>query len=73
MYNIFESAVLPVRPVAVQIKEAMKECGAVTAMMSGSGPSVFGIFESEEAATATVTRLAELGIKGHICCPTGEY
>ena len=28
----------------------MKEYGALNAMMSGSGPTVFGLFEDEEAA-----------------------
>ena len=32
------------------IKTALKENGAVTALMTGSGAAVFGIFESEEAA-----------------------
>ena len=72
MYNIFESAVLPVRPVAKQIKEIMNGYGAVAAMMSGSGPSVFGIFDSDESARRAVAALAELGVTGHICCPVGE-
>ena len=50
MYNIFESAVLPMCPQAQAIKEKMLENGALGAMMSGSGPSVFGIFESREKA-----------------------
>ena len=28
----------------------MKDCGALVSMMSGSGPTVFGIFDSTEAA-----------------------
>ena len=73
MYNIFELAVLPVRPVAAEIKGIMTECGAVAAMMSGSGPSVFGIFDSDESAQKAVARLAELGVAGHTCSPVGEY
>ena len=72
MYNIFESAVLPVRPVARQIKDVMKNCGAVAVMMSGSGPSVFGIFDCDKAAEETVARLSHIGVVGHICCPAGE-
>ncbi len=48
IYNIFESAVLPERPVAKRAKELMLECGARGAMMSGSGPTTFGIFEDEK-------------------------
>ena len=72
MYNIFESAVLPVRPVARQIKDVMRDCGAVAVMMSGSGPSVFGIFDCDKAAEETVARLSQIGVAGHICCPMGE-
>ena len=32
------------------IKDEMKKAGALNAMMSGSGPTVFGIFESRAAA-----------------------
>ena len=35
-----------------RIKEQMKTLGAVNAMMSGSGPTVFGIFDNEEKSTA---------------------
>jgi len=50
MMNRFEDVILPLRPAVVKIKEAFLSCGAVGTMMSGSGPSVFGIFESEEDA-----------------------
>ena len=55
MYNIFESAVLPMCPQAQAIKEKMLENGALGAMMSGSGPSVFGIFESRAEAERVST------------------
>ena len=48
--NRFEDVILPLRPAVSQIKETMRECGATIAMMSGSGPSVFGVFEKEEDA-----------------------
>ena len=32
------------------IKTFMKEQGAINALMSGSGPTVFGIFDSKERA-----------------------
>lgn len=56
MYNIFESAIIDQRPLAKRAKELLLENGALGAMMSGSGPTVFGIFESktdaEKAASA---------------------
>ena len=33
-----------------RIKQVMKDCGALNAMMSGSGPTVFGLFENKMAA-----------------------
>lgn len=50
LFNIFESAVLDSCPGALKIKEMLIELGATGAIMSGSGPAVFGIFESEESA-----------------------
>lgn len=50
IFNIFESAVLPDCPGASAIKKRMLELGAIASMMSGSGPSVFGIFPTYDAA-----------------------
>lgn len=48
MYNIFEEAILPKRPLALRAKELLLESGAFGAMMSGSGPTVFGVFADAE-------------------------
>ncbi len=69
MTNIFESAILPIRPEAAKLKEIMRNGGALRALMSGSGPSVFGIFDNNDSAEATKRRLTELGIAAHICEP----
>ena len=37
-------------PVIAQIREEMMRLGALNAMMSGSGPTVFGLFEDEDLA-----------------------
>ncbi len=50
MYNIFESAVFPIVPASGAVKERLFSLGARAAMMSGSGPAVFGVFESEQLA-----------------------
>ena len=47
MGNILEQAVIPDHPEIGKIKQQMKELGALGAMMSGSGPTVFGLFENE--------------------------
>ena len=50
MGNVLETVTIPAYPVIEEIKDCMKNCGAVNAMMSGSGPTVFGIFEKEDKA-----------------------
>ena len=46
--NVLESVIFPEYPVVCEIKKKMLESGAVGAVMSGSGPSVYGIFADEE-------------------------
>jgi len=50
LFNIFESVTVPEIKSVGLIKSIMLECGASCALMSGSGPSVYGIFENTEAA-----------------------
>ena len=69
MYNIFEEPISSVRPEVRQIKEIMLGGGAIGAMMSGSGPSVFGIFTDDALAQKTVERLKTLGIFACTCNP----
>ncbi len=69
MTNIFESAVLPEHEAACRIRDMLLECGAKSAMMSGSGPSVFGIFDTEQSAAEAAGKIAALGINAHICKP----
>ncbi len=61
MYNIFEEVILPERPIARRAKELLLEGGAIGAMMSGSGPTTFGIFENEETRAAAAALLKENG------------
>ena len=48
--NVLEGVTIPAHPQIAAIKEEMLGAGALTAMMSGSGPSVFGIFADQEKA-----------------------
>ncbi|MDY3919301.1 MAG: 4-(cytidine 5'-diphospho)-2-C-methyl-D-erythritol kinase [Candidatus Limivivens sp.] len=50
MGNVLETVTIPAYPVIQDIKDRMLECGALNAMMSGSGPTVFGLFDREEKA-----------------------
>lgn len=49
MVNLLESVTIARHPEIAELKQEMLENGAIGAMMSGSGPTVFGIFSSEEA------------------------
>lgn len=57
MGNVLETVTVPAYPVIGQIKEEMMAQGAIGAMMSGSGPTVFGLFESKEQAKAAYEKL----------------
>lgn len=46
--NVLESVTIPAFPIIEEIKEDMKKLGADNALMSGSGPTVFGLFSDEE-------------------------
>lgn len=50
MGNLLETVTIPEYPIISDIKRCMMESGAINAMMSGSGPTVFGLFEDEETA-----------------------
>lgn len=48
--NVLETVTVEKYPVIEDIKKVMLDYGAVNAMMSGSGPTVFGIFMNPNAA-----------------------
>lgn len=74
MYNIFEEPVLAERPVAAKIRELLLKSGAMGAMMSGSGPSVFAIFETDAAAEQAAETLKKEGYRPYLCHPiTPEF
>lgn len=50
MGNVLETVTIPAYPVIEEIKEEMKRAGALGAMMSGSGPTVFGLFDDAKKA-----------------------
>lgn len=59
MGNVLEDVTIPMHPVISEIKSEMMEAGAIGAMMSGSGPTVFGLFESRAAARIAQRRIRE--------------
>ena len=59
MGNVLETVTIPAYPIIQTIKDKMIQCGAVNAMMSGSGPTVFGIFNEREQAERAAELLRE--------------
>jgi 4-diphosphocytidyl-2-C-methyl-D-erythritol kinase len=59
MENVLETVTIPAYPVVGQLKQIMKDMGALNAMMSGSGPTVFGLFDDEEKAKAAYRRMRQ--------------
>ena len=59
MENVLESVTVPAYPVIDTIKRRMKELGAVNSLMSGSGPTVFGIFTEKALAEKAYEQIKE--------------
>ncbi len=57
MGNVLESVTEKEYPVITRLKERMKGLGALNSLMSGSGPTVFGIFVNEMIALEAFERL----------------
>ena len=66
MGNVLESVTIPHYPIIEEIKDRMKASGAINAMMSGSGPTVFGLFEDEETARKAMEDMKESGLAKQI-------
>ena len=73
MFNIFEEAIAVEHSSVNAIKNLMKKHGAAKAMMSGSGPSVFGIFTDEEKANTACNELVKKGAKAKVCNPISKF
>lgn len=57
MGNLLETVTIPKYPVIDEIKRCMMENGALVSMMSGSGPTVFGLFEEERTAQEAYSQM----------------
>ena len=62
MGNVLEDVTIPLHPIIADIKANMMENGAVGAMMSGSGPTVFGFFNDNKTAKAAKEALTQTGM-----------
>ena len=66
MANVLETVTVPEHPVIDEIKKQMMASGAVNALMSGSGPTVFGIFDDEEKAKKACEDMKASGLARQI-------
>lgn len=65
--NVFEQVIeVPQRP---YIKGVMRECGATLSLMSGSGPTVYGLFAKEADAKRSAARLLKRFSDVYVCKP----
>ena len=62
MENVFEPGIIRQYPVIGNIKNLMEEKGALKAVMSGSGPTVFGIFNNRDKMAAAARSLRKSGL-----------
>lgn len=68
--NVLETVTVKEYPIIEEIKELMRSMGAENALMSGSGPSVFGIFTEGRAAEAAAHAVEEKKLAGQIFVTT---
>lgn len=66
MENVLETVTINLYPIIAEIKELMIQEGAVNALMSGSGPTVFGIYETQEQAQKAAKAIKESGFAKQI-------
>lgn len=66
MGNVLETVTAKKYPVIEQIKGLLRDQGAENALMSGSGPSVFGVFTQRGQAEAAARAVADRGLAGQI-------
>ena len=57
--NVLETVTVPAYPIIDEIKQTMLDAGAEGALMSGSGPTVFGIFTELEKAKQAAKRIKD--------------
>lgn len=70
LHNQFETTLLPEFPILSQIKQKLLQVGAVGALVSGSGSSVFGIFSDEQQQLAAYSKLLGENLGEVFCCHT---
>lgn len=62
MGNVLERVTIEEYPIIEEIKNIMKDSGALNAMMSGSGPTVFGIYDDKALAKQAQQKIRKSGL-----------
>ncbi len=68
--NVLEYVTAPLHPEIAELEKLMKDGGAVNAMMSGSGPTVFGVFKERALAEKTAETIRESGLADQLFVTT---
>ncbi|MBE6541214.1 MAG: 4-(cytidine 5'-diphospho)-2-C-methyl-D-erythritol kinase [Ruminococcaceae bacterium] len=68
LYNSFEKVTIPENPIIDEIKRIMQKFGG-NSLMSGSGPTVFGLFRDEESLNKAKIDLLAKGFRPYVCVP----
>jgi len=66
MGNVLESVTIEAHPIIATIKERMLALGADNSLMSGSGPTVFGIFTDKDKATKAYEQVKKEQLAGQV-------
>lgn len=66
MGNVLETVTIKAHPVIARMKEEMIKGGAENSLMSGSGPTVFGVFKERKAAEESCAALKKSGMAREI-------
>lgn len=66
MGNVLETVTVREYPIIDTIKNVMKSAGAENALMSGSGPTVFGIFTIDEQAQKAAAQIRNQKLAGQV-------
>ena len=66
MENVLETVTVREYPVIHMLKDIMRREGALNALMSGSGPTVFGVYKTREAAEASRPAVEKSGMAKEI-------
>ena len=62
LFNVMESVTIPEYPVIEELKQALLKDGALGAIMSGSGPTVFALFDEREKAQRAYENLKKTSL-----------